>query len=415
MSGIFQDDPVEQDEAPPVPDGPGLFGDALPVALPDPIHATPYRVLARKYRPTTFDDLIGQEAMVRTLRNAFAVGRVAHAFMLTGVRGVGKTTTARIIARALNCIGPDGTGGPTADPCGVCANCGGIPAHPHPHVIEATRFRPMQARTKVFVIDEVHMLSRNAFNALLKTLEEPPPHVKFVFATTEIRKVPVTVLSRCQRFDLRRIDSAELATYLAGLAEKEKVKIGEGALALIPRRAGRSARASLSLLDQAIAHGEGDLITADTVRQMLGLADRGRVLDIFEKLMAGKVSEALTDLSGLYDAGADPLAVMQDLLETTHFLTRVKVAPAAQGFFDGGSGEAKRAADLAAKLSVASLTRAWQILLKGLFEVRDATRPISACEMALIRLAYAAELPPTDKLVKDLLDGGGVPAPRGAS
>jgi DNA polymerase-3 subunit gamma/tau len=257
------------------------------------------------------------------------------------------------------------------------------------------------------------MLSKQAFNGLLKTLEEPPPHVKFVFATTEIRKVPVTVLSRCQRFDLRRIDSAELAAYLATLAEKEKVKIEEGALALIARAAEGSARDSLSLLDQAIAHGEGEMITAETVRQMLGLADRGRVLDIFEKLMGGKIAEALADLKTLYDAGADPLAVMQDLLETTHFLTRVKVAPSAQGFFDGGSGEAKRAADLAAKLSVASLTRSWQILLKGLFEVRDATRPISACEMALIRLAYAAELPPTDKLVKDLLDGGAVPAPRG--
>jgi DNA polymerase-3 subunit gamma/tau len=237
--------------------------------------------------------------------------------------------------------------------------------------------------------------------------------VKFVFATTEIRKVPVTVLSRCQRFDLRRIDSAELAAYLATLAEKEQVKIEEGALALIARAAEGSARDSLSLLDQAIAHGEGEMITAETVRQMLGLADRGRVLDIFEKLMGGNVAGALADVQALYDAGADPLAVMQDLLETTHFLTRVKVAPAAQGFFDGGSGEAKRAAELAAKLSVPSLTRAWQILLKGLFEVRDATRPISACEMALIRLSYAAELPPTDKLVKDLLDGGAVPAPRG--
>ena len=259
------------------------------------------------------------------------------------------------------------------------------------------------------------MLSKQAFNGLLKTLEEPPPHVKFVFATTEIRKVPVTVLSRCQRFDLRRIDSAELAAYLATLAVKEDVKIEEGALALIARAAEGSARDSLSLLDQAIAHSEAETITAEMVRAMLGLADRGRVLDIFEKLMGGDVAAALTDLSSLYDAGADPLAVMQDLLETTHFLTRVKVAPAAQGFFDGGSGEAKRAADIAGKLSVASLTRAWQILLKGLFEVRDATRPISACEMVLIRLSYAAELPPTDKLVKDLLDGGGVPAPRGAA
>jgi len=396
----------------------------------------PYRVLARKYRPTDFTGLIGQEALVRTLSNAFATGRIAHAFMLTGVRGVGKTTTARIIARALNCIGPDGKRTePTIHPCGVCEPCVSISESRNVDVqemdaasrtgiddireiIEGVRYAPVAARYKVYIIDEVHMLSKQAFNGLLKTLEEPPPHVKFVFATTEIRKVPVTVLSRCQRFDLRRIDSAELAAYLATLAEKEAVKIEEGALALIARAAEGSARDSLSLLDQAIAHnggsgGEGEVITAETVRQMLGLADRGRVLDIFEKLMGGKISEALTDLKTLYDAGADPLAVMQDLLETTHFLTRVKVAPSAQGFFDGGSGEAKRAAELAAKLSVASLTRSWQILLKGLFEVRDATRPISACEMALIRLAYAAELPPTDKLVKDLLDGGAVPAPRG--
>jgi DNA polymerase-3 subunit gamma/tau len=394
--------------------------------------AQPYRVLARKYRPTDFTGLIGQEALVRTLSSAFATGRIAHAFMLTGVRGVGKTTTARIIARALNCIGPDGKGtAPTIQPCGVCEPCTSISESRNVDVqemdaasrtgiddireiIEGVRYAPVAARYKVYIIDEVHMLSKQAFNGLLKTLEEPPPHVKFVFATTEIRKVPVTVLSRCQRFDLRRIDSAELAAYLATLAEKENVKIEEGALALIARAAEGSARDSLSLLDQAIAHGEGEMITADTVRLMLGLADRGRVLDIFEKLMGGNLAEALTDLGGLYDAGADPLAVVQDLLETTHFLTRVKVAPAAQGFFDGGSGEAKRAADLAAKLSVASLTRAWQILLKGLFEVRDATRPISACEMVLIRLAHAAELPPTDKLVKDLLEGGAVPpGPRG--
>ncbi|HVW72354.1 MAG TPA: DNA polymerase III subunit gamma/tau [Rhizomicrobium sp.] len=393
----------------------------------------PYRVLARKYRPTDFTGLIGQEALVRTLSNAFATGRIAHAFMLTGVRGVGKTTTARIIARALNCIGPDGKGtAPTIHPCGVCEPCVSISESRNVDVqemdaasrtgiddvreiIEGVRYAPVAARYKVYIIDEVHMLSKQAFNGLLKTLEEPPPHVKFVFATTEIRKVPVTVLSRCQRFDLRRIDSAELAAYLATLAEKEQVKIEEGALALIARAAEGSARDSLSLLDQAIAHGEGELITTETVRQMLGLADRGRVLDIFEKLMGGRVADALTDLKGLYDAGADPLAVMQDLLETTHFLTRVKVAPAAQGFFDGGSGEAMRAADLAGKLSVPALTRAWQILLKGLFEVRDATRPISACEMALIRLAYAADLPPTDKLVKDLLDGGAVPAPRGGA
>ena len=399
--------------------------------------STPYRVLARKYRPSDFTGLIGQEALVRTLSNAFATGRIAHAFMLTGVRGVGKTTTARIIARALNCIGPDGKNtSPTIQPCGMCEPCTSIAESRNVDVqemdaasrtgiddireiIEGVRYAPVAARYKVYIIDEVHMLSKQAFNGLLKTLEEPPPHVKFVFATTEIRKVPVTVLSRCQRFDLRRIDSAELAAYLATLAVKEDVKIEEGALALIARAAEGSARDSLSLLDQAIAHngdgrgGEAETITAEMVRAMLGLADRGRVLDIFEKLMGGDIAAALTDLSSLYDAGADPLAVMQDLLETTHFLTRVKVAPAAQGFFDGGSGEARRAADIAGKLSVASLTRAWQILLKGLFEVRDATRPISACEMVLIRLSYAAELPPTDKLVKDLLDGGGVPAPRG--
>jgi len=394
----------------------------------------PYRVLARKYRPSDFTGLIGQEALVRTLSNAFATGRIAHAFMLTGVRGVGKTTTARIIARALNCIGPDGKRiQPTIHPCGQCEPCVSISESRNVDVqemdaasrtgiddvreiIEGVRYAPVAARYKVYIIDEVHMLSKQAFNGLLKTLEEPPPHVKFIFATTEIRKVPVTVLSRCQRFDLRRIDSGELAVYLASLAQKEKVDIEEGALSLIARAAEGSARDSLSLLDQAIAHGEGGIITADTVRQMLGLADRSRILDIFEKLMGGGIGEALTELKNLYDAGADPLAVMQDLLETAHFLTRVKVVPAAQGFFDGGSGEARRAADLAAKLSVASLTRAWQILLKGLFEVRDATRPIAACEMALIRLAYAAELPPTDKLVKDLLNNGGaLPSRAGAA
>ena len=385
----------------------------------------PYRVLARKYRPSDFTGLIGQEALVRTLSNAFASGRIAHAFMLTGVRGVGKTTTARIIARALNCIGPDGKRTePTIHPCGQCDPCITIAESRNMDVqemdaasrtgiddvreiIEGVRYAPASARYKVYIIDEVHMLSKQAFNGLLKTLEEPPPHVKFIFATTEIRKVPVTVLSRCQRFDLRRIDSAELAAYLAAIAEKENVKIEAGALALIARAAEGSARDALSLLDQAMAHGEGgDAIAADTIRNMLGLADRGRVLDLFEKVMGGKIAEALTDLQGLYDSGADPLAVMQDLLEITHFLTRLKVAPASQGFFDGGSGEAKRAGELAAKLTVASLTRAWQMLLKGLFAVSDATRPILACKMALIRLAYAAELPPTDKLVRDVLDNG---------
>ena len=391
-----------------------------------PQKAEAYRVLARKYRPSDFTGLIGQEALVKTLSNAFATGRIAHAFMLTGVRGVGKTTTARIIARALNCIGPDGARKePTIHPCGVCEPCVAIAESRHVDVqemdaasrtgiddireiIEGVRYAPASARYKVYIIDEVHMLSKQAFNGLLKTLEEPPPHVKFIFATTEIRKVPVTVLSRCQRFDLRRIETPELAAHLKKIAEQEKVNIEDGALALIARAAEGSVRDGLSLLDQAIAHEEGT-IDAESIRAMLGLADRGRILDLFEKTLGGRIAEALSDLRELYDRGADPLAIMQDLLETTHFLTRVKVAPGAEGFFDGGSAEAKRAAEMAGKLSVPSLTRAWQMLLKGLFEVRDATRPIAAAEMALIRLSYAADLPPTDKLVRDVMDGAGAP------
>jgi DNA polymerase-3 subunit gamma/tau len=403
---------------------------------PTPPKREAYRVLARKYRPQDFTGLIGQEALVKTLSNAFATGRIAHAFMLTGVRGVGKTTTARIIARALNCIGPDGARKtPTIQPCGVCEPCIAIAESRHVDVqemdaasrtgiddireiIEGVRYAPASARYKVYIIDEVHMLSKQAFNGLLKTLEEPPPHVKFVFATTEIRKVPVTVLSRCQRFDLRRIETGELVALLKTIAGKEGVKIEDAALALVARAAEGSARDSLSLLDQAIAHslgGEGGdegAITAEMVRAMLGLADRGRVLDLFEKLMGGKIADALADLNELYDRGADPLAVMQDLLETAYFLTRIKVAPNAEGFFDGSSSEGRRAAEMAGKLGMPALTRAWQMLLKGLVEVRDATRPIAACEMALIRLAYAADLPPTDRLVRDLLDGDG--PPRGA-
>ncbi|HSM96653.1 MAG TPA: DNA polymerase III subunit gamma/tau [Rhizomicrobium sp.] len=403
----------------------------LGFSIDTPQKGEAYRVLARKYRPQDFTGLIGQEALVRTLSNAFATGRIAHAFMLTGVRGVGKTTTARIIARALNCIGPDGKRTePTIHPCGVCEPCVAIAESRHIDVLEmdaasrtgiddireiidGVRYAPASARYKVYIIDEVHMLSKQAFNGLLKTLEEPPPHVKFIFATTEIRKVPVTVLSRCQRFDLRRIETPELVAHLKVIAGNEGVKIEDGALALVARAAEGSVRDALSLLDQAIAHQEGETITAESVRGMLGLADRGRVLDLFEKVMGGKIAEALTDLGQLYDVGADPLVVMQDLLETTHFLTRLKVAPDAEGFFDGGSSEAKRAAEMAGKLSVPSLTRAWQLLLKGLFEVRDSTHPLKAAEMALIRLAYAADLPPTDKLVRDVMEGASAPAPRG--
>jgi DNA polymerase-3 subunit gamma/tau len=370
--------------------------------------------------------------LVRTLRNAFASGRIAHAFMLTGVRGVGKTTTARIIARALNCVGPDGKRtSPTIDPCGVCEPCRAIAESRFVDVqemdaasrtgiddireiIEGTRYAPAAARYKVYIIDEVHMLSKQAFNGLLKTLEEPPPHVKFIFATTEIRKVPVTVLSRCQRFDLRRIETEALIQHLAGIAAKEAIAIEPAALALIARAAEGSVRDALSLLDQAIAHHEGGAdraITGEAVRDMLGLADRGRVLDLFEKLMGGDIAAALADFKSLYENGADPLVVVQDLLETTHFLTRVKVAPGAEGFFDGGSAEAARAVTLAGKLTVPALTRAWQMLLKGLLEVREAASPYPAAEMALVRLAYAADLPPTEKLVRALRDGESASAP----
>jgi len=407
-----------------------------PGERPNSAAPEPYRVLARKYRPSDFTGLVGQEALVRTLRNAFASGRIAHAFMLTGVRGVGKTTTARIIARALNCIGPDGKRTtPTIDPCGVCEPCRAIAESRFVDVqemdaasrtgiddireiIEGTRYAPAAARYKVYIIDEVHMLSKQAFNGLLKTLEEPPAHVKFVFATTEIRKVPVTVLSRCQRFDLRRIETGVLAAHLAGIAEKEKIAIEPAALSLIARAAEGSVRDGLSLLDQAIAHHFGDSvseITGESVRAMLGLADRGRVLDLFEKLMGGEIALALAEFKSLYDSGADPLVVMQDLLETTHFLTRVKVAPGAEGFFDGGSAEAARAVTMAGKLTVPALTRAWQMLLKGLLEVRDAANPYPAAEMALVRLGYAADLPPVDRLVRSLRDGeGAAPAPQTA-
>jgi DNA polymerase III subunit gamma/tau len=437
MSGLFQDDPIEQDDPPPPPEGPGLFGDALPVALPEPVHATPYRVLARKYRPTTFDDLIGQEAMVRTLRNAFAVGRVAHAFMLTGVRGVGKTTTARIIARALNCIGPDGTGGPTADPCGVCANCVGILADRHPdviemdaasrtgvddmrEVIEATRFRPMQARTKVFVIDEVHMLSRNAFNALLKTLEEPPPHVKFVFATTEIRKVPITVLSRCQRFDLRRVRITELAQLFSRIAVKEDVTIEPAALEQIARSADGSVRDGLSMLDQAIAQmdpqmdqsAEGTITTAQIV-DMLGLADREAVFELMDAVMGGKPAAALAITDRAYERGADLGTLLQDLLELLHTISRLKSVPSLRESQDLPEAERTRGTEFADRLSVPVLARAWQMLLKGVGEVEIAPDRRAAAEMVLIRLCHVSEMPTPGDLVRRLTSGApaGGPAP----
>ncbi|HQS14835.1 MAG: DNA polymerase III subunit gamma/tau [Rhodospirillales bacterium 24-66-33] len=393
-------------------------------ATPGSDPATPYRVLARKYRPVDFTTLVGQEAMVRTLRNAIATGRIAHAFMLTGVRGVGKTTTARIIARALNCVGPDGTGGPTVDPCGVCDNCKAITEDRHVDVIEmdaasrtgiddvrelieGVRYRPVSARYKVYIIDEVHMLSEKAFNALLKTLEEPPPHVKFLFATTEIRKVPVTVLSRCQRFDLKRVPLETLVDHFAKIAQAEKVEISPEALTLIARAADGSVRDGLSMLDQAIAHG-GGVVDAAQVRDMLGLADRSRVLELFEKTMRGDAPGMVAALGEMHDSGADPVVVLQDLLELTHWVTRLKVAPDAAA----ATADSERAQGLAmaGKLSMASLTRAWTLLLKGLQETLAAPSPLRAAEMALIRLCYVADLPSPGDAIKMLQNGGGVPA-----
>ncbi len=387
-----------------------------------------YRVLARKYRPASFADLIGQDALIRTLTNAIASGRLAHAFMLTGVRGVGKTTTARILARALNCVGPDGTGGPTAEPCGQCEHCLAIAEDRHVDVIEmdaasrtgiddirelieGVRYRPVSARTKVYIVDEVHMLSRQAFNGLLKTLEEPPAHVVFIFATTEIRKVPVTVLSRCQRFDLRRVAQDRLAEHFAALAEREGVHAAPAALAMIARAADGSVRDGLSLLDQAIALTGGE-VGEEAVKAMLGLADRGRIFDLFEAVMGGRIADALALLDDLYAAGADPLVVLQDLLELTHFLTRVRLVP--QAAEDPGVPETERVRGraLADKLGVAVLARAWQMLLKGLGEARTAPSPIQAAEMVLIRLAHASDLPTPGELVRRLSGGAGPGAGR---
>jgi DNA polymerase III subunit gamma/tau len=382
-----------------------------------------YRVLARKYRPSSFDDLIGQDAVVRTVSNAFETGRIPQAWILTGVRGVGKTTTARILARALNYELPDSSvKGPTIHMPVPGVHCQAIMESRHMDVLEmdaashtgvddvrqindSVRYAPASARYKVYIIDEVHMLSTAAFNAFLKTLEEPPEHAKFVFATTEIRKVPVTVLSRCQRFDLRRVEADVLMAHLANIAAKENVEVEPEALGIIARAAEGSVRDSLSLFDQAIAHAAGP-VHADAVRQMLGLADRTRVIDLFEQLVRGDIASAFREFREQYDTGADPIVVLSDLAEFVNFVTRVKVVPATADNVAFGETERLRARDFAAKLSMRVLSRMWQMLLKGIAEVQAATRPAAAAEMVLVRIAYVADMPTPDEAIRMLEQNG---------
>ncbi len=403
-----------------------------------------YTVLARKYRPETFADLVGQDAMVQTLRNAFESGRIAQAFVMTGIRGTGKTTTARIIAKGMNCIGPDGTGGPTTDPCGTCEHCTAIMEGRHVDVLEmdaasrtgvndvreiidSVAYRAASARYKIYIIDEVHMLSNSAFNALLKTLEEPPAHVKFIFATTEIRKVPVTVLSRCQRFDLRRIEPEIMVDLLRKIATAEGAQITDDALGLITRAAEGSARDATSILDQAIAHGAGETQAAD-IRALLGLADRGRVLDLFDMVLKGDAAGALQELGAQYADGADPAAVLKDLAEIAHWISVIKITPEAAEDPTIGPDERMRGSAMADALPMRVLTRMWQMLLTAMEEVGRAPNAMMAAEMALIRLTHVADLPSPEDLVRKLKDtpppppGGGsqaghtgAPAPAQAS
>ena len=394
-----------------------------PAAVPP----APYRVLARKYRPMTFKDLIGQEPMVRTLTNAFQIGRIAQGYMLTGVRGVGKTTTARIIARALNYSLPGKIDQPTVEMDGLGEHCAAIMESRHVDVsemdaashtgigdireiIESVRYKPVSARYKVYIIDEVHMLSNQAFNGLLKTLEEPPEHVKFIFATTEIRKVPITILSRCQRFDLRRIDAGELVGLMRAILTKENVEAEDDALALVARAAEGSARDALSILDQAIAHS-GGIIRAEHVRDMLGLADRSRVIDLFRAVMRGEVAGALDELRAQYDAGADPVVILSDLANFVHLVTRFKYVPSAAADASLADVERREAASFAEGLDMRVLARAWQMLLKGIQETQGATRPLAAAEMVLVRLAHAAGLPTPDELIRALKPDAGAPSP----
>ena len=404
-----------------------LGGEAKP---PSRAQASAYQVLARKYRPSSFDNLVGQEAMVRTLSNAFESGRIAHAFMLTGVRGVGKTTTARILARALNYEG-EGVTGPTIHMKSVGAHCDAIMESRHVDVIEmdaasrtgigdireiieSVRYLPVSARYKVYIIDEVHMLSNAAFNGLLKTLEEPPAHVKFIFATTEIRKVPVTVLSRCQRFDLRRLSVDELSGLLGRVSAKEKVAVDDAALTLLARAADGSARDGLSLLDRAISHSANaddvtDLqVREEAIRDMLGLADRARIFDLFDLLMQGDIAGAMGELRAQYAVGADPVVVLSDMADLTHWLTRLKLVEASVDDLAMSETERLRGQDMASKLPIRVLSRVWQMLLKGIVEVQGAARPIAATEMVLVRIAYVSDGPSPEELVEQLKGGGAV-------
>ncbi|MCW6510457.1 DNA polymerase III subunit gamma/tau [Lichenifustis flavocetrariae] len=401
--------------------------------------ATPYRVLARKYRPSSFADLIGQEAMVRTLSNAFDSGRIHQAYLLSGVRGVGKTTTARIVARALNYhrAARDGVAEidrPTILMEEIGTHCQAIIESRHVDVIEmdaashtgiddirelieGSRYRPVMARAKVYIIDEVHMLSKAAFNGLLKTLEEPPEHVKFLFATTEVDKVPVTVRSRCQRFDLRRIEAPVLIAHLAGICAREGMAVTPDALSLIARAAEGSVRDALSLLDQALASGVGaDVIGEDEIRAMLGLADRARVIDLFEQVMKGEIAAALTGVKALYDQGADPLSVISDLADFVHLVTRLKLVPDAAKDPALTGEERARGQVFAGALGLPVLTRAWQMLLKGLGDIKESPRPLAAAEMVLVRLAFAADLPTPDEALRQLASApaeAGPPAIKG--
>ena len=402
-----------------------LMDAAFPgLELPETSNQAGYRVLARKYRPQSFDTLIGQEALVRTLRNAIASGRIHHGYMLTGVRGVGKTTTARLIARALNYIGPDGKGEPTVGPTDDCPVCKAIAEGRHVDVIEmdaasntgvddmrevidSARYAPTEARYKVYIIDEVHMLSKSAFNALLKTLEEPPPSVIFIFATTEIRKVPVTVLSRCMRFDLRRVPAEMLIDHFKGIAEQENVTVEPEAMALVARAADGSVRDGLSLLDQAIALGDGKTVTAEDVRGMLGLADRQLIFDLIEAIIEADAERAIATYGTLHNAGAEATTVIQDLLDLTHFITRCALVPTAAKGADVPEAEATRASALAGKLAMPALTRIWQILMAGLNEVQRAPQPHMAAEMVILRLCHAAGLPDPSHLIKKLKDSEG--------